>query len=183
MPSADVAAGEAGAAARRSSRSSRTRQAKPQARPQPKRLKRRPSRQSETLRPRRHPTASRWRRLQASPPMARPTRRMVRPASPQTKRSRRPAPKPSPEPPVTTELPAVEAAQASVDAAEAPSQAGPVMADQHEASPVDDGEDQADAAPIDGDEEAPADETAPATLPDDRPRRRGWWQRIASSSR
>ena len=94
-----------------------------------------------------------------------------------------PAPKPSPEPPVTTELPAVEAAQASVDAAEAPSQAGPVMADQHEASPVDDGEDQADAAPIDGDEEALADETAPATLPDDRPRRRGWWQRIASSSR
>ena len=94
-----------------------------------------------------------------------------------------PAPKPSPEPPVTTELPAVEAAQASVDAAEAPSQAGPVMADQHEASPVDDGEDQADAAPIDGDEEALADETAPATLPDARPRRRGWWQRIASSSR
>ena len=94
-----------------------------------------------------------------------------------------PAPKPSPEPPVTTELPAVEAAQASVDAAEAPSQAGPVMADQHEASPVDDGEDQADAAPIDGDEEALADETAPALLPDDRPRRRGWWQRIASSSR
>ena len=94
-----------------------------------------------------------------------------------------PAPKPSPEPPVTTELPAVEAAQASVDAAEAPSQAGPVMADQHEASPVDDGEDQADTAPIDGDEEALADETAPATLPDDRPRRRGWWQRIASSSR
>ena len=94
-----------------------------------------------------------------------------------------PAPKPSPEPPVTTELPAVEAAQASVDAAEAPSQAGPVMADQHEASPVDDGEDQADAAPIDGDEEALADETGPATLPDDRPRRRGWWQRIASSSR
>ena len=94
-----------------------------------------------------------------------------------------PAPKPSPEPPVTTELPAVEAAQASVDAAEAPSQAGPVIADQHEASPVDDGEDQADTAPIDGDEEALADETAPATLPDDRPRRRGWWQRIASSSR
>ena len=94
-----------------------------------------------------------------------------------------PAPKPSPEPPVTTELPAVEAAQASVDAAEAPSQAGPVIADQHEASPVDDGEDQADAAPIDGDEEALADETAPALLPDDRPRRRGWWQRIASSSR
>ena len=94
-----------------------------------------------------------------------------------------PAPKPSPEPPVTTELPAVEAAQASVDAAEAPSQAGPVIADQHEASPVDDGEDRADAAPIDGDEEALADETAPALLPDDRPRRRGWWQRIASSSR
>ena len=94
-----------------------------------------------------------------------------------------PAPKPSPEPPVTTELPAVEAAQASVDAAEAPSQAGPVIADQNEASPVDDGEDQADAAPIDGDEEALADETAPALLPDDRPRRRGWWQRIASSSR
>ena len=94
-----------------------------------------------------------------------------------------PAPKPAPEPPVTTELPAVEAAQASADAAEAPSPAGPVMADQRDASPVDDGEDQADAAPIDGDEEALADETVPAPLPDDRPRRRGWWQRIASSSR
>ena len=94
-----------------------------------------------------------------------------------------PAPKPAPEPPVTTELPAVEPAHASADAAEAPSPAGPVMADQRDASPVDDGEDQTDTAPIDGDEDALADETVPAPLPDDRPRRRGWWQRIASSSR
>ena len=94
-----------------------------------------------------------------------------------------PAPKPALELPVTTELPAVEAAHASADAAEAPSPAGPVMADQRDASPVDDGEDQTDTAPIDGDEDALADETVPAPLPDDRPRRRGWWQRIASSSR
>ena len=94
-----------------------------------------------------------------------------------------PAPKPSLELPVTTELPAVEAAHASADVAEAPSPAAPVMADQHEASPVDDGEAQAAAAPIDGDEDARDDETVPAPLPDDRPRRRGWWQRIASSSR
>ena len=93
------------------------------------------------------------------------------------------APKPAPEPPVTTELPAVEPAHASADAAEAPSPAGPVMADQRDASPVDDGEDQTDTAPIDGDEDALADETVPAPLPDDRPRRRGWWQRVASSSR
>ena len=94
-----------------------------------------------------------------------------------------PAPKPALELPVTTELPAVEAAHASADAAEAPSPAAPVMADQRDASPVDDGEDQTDTAPIDGDEDALADETVPAPLPDDRPRRRGWWQRIASSSR
>ena len=94
-----------------------------------------------------------------------------------------PAPKPALELPVTTELPAVEAAHASADAAEAPSPAAPVMADQRDASPVDDGEAQAAAAPIDGDEDARDDETVPAPLPDDRPRRRGWWQRIASSSR
>ena len=183
VPSAGVAAGEAGAAARRSSRSSRTRQAKPQARPQPKRLKRRPLAAEGDAAPATAPDSE----PVATPPglatdgATDPTDGATGVAADEAESP--PAPKPSPEPPVTTELPAVEAAQASVDAAEAPSQAGPVIADQHEASPVDDGEDQADAAPIDGDEEALADETAPALLPDDRPRRRGWWQRIASSSR
>ena len=42
---------------------------------------------------------------------------------------------------------------------------------------------QDDAAPVDGDEEADPEEAAAAMLPDDRPRRRGWWQRLASTSR
>ena len=93
-----------------------------------------------------------------------------------------PAAAPAPEP-VAPELSAVDTAHASEDAAEAPSPAAPVIADQGNATPVDDGEDQADDAPVKEDEHAHAEEAAPAPLPDDRPRRRGWWQRIASSSR
>ena len=97
-----------------------------------------------------------------------------------------PAPKPiAPEPVAAPapELSAVDTAHASEDAAEAPSPAAPVVADQGNAAPVDDGEDQADEAPAKEDNHARAEEAAPAPLPDDRPRRRGWWQRIASSSR
>ena len=68
-----------------------------------------------------------------------------------------PGPVLAPEPPVAPELPAVDTAQASAH--------------------------QSDVSPLDGDEEADAEEAAPAPLPDDRPRRRGWWQRIASSTR
>ena len=73
--------------------------------------------------------------------------------------------------PVTPEPAAVDAAQTGADADGAPDTAAPAVADLREDAPVDEGED------------TPADETAPAPLPDDRPRRRGWWQRIASSSR
>ena len=93
-----------------------------------------------------------------------------------------PAAAPAPEP-VAPELSAVDTAHASEDAAEAPSPAAPVIADQGNAAPVDDGEDQADDAPANEDDHARAEEAAPTPLPDDRPRRRGWWQRIASSSR
>ena len=85
--------------------------------------------------------------------------------------------------PVAPELPAVGAVDTNDVAAEAPSPAAAAIADRHDAPPADDGEDRADAAPIDEDEDARLDETAPPPLPDDRPRRRGWWQRIASSSR
>ena len=98
-----------------------------------------------------------------------------------------PAAAPAPEPvaaePVAPELSAVDTAHASEDAAEAPSPAAPVIADQGDAAQVDDGEDQADDATAKEDEHAHAEEAVPAPLPDDRPRRRGWWQRIASSSR
>ena len=62
-----------------------------------------------------------------------------------------------PSPVLAPEPPAVDTAQASAD--------------------------QSEASPLDVDEEADAEEAAPAPLPDDRPRRRGWWQRIASSTR
>ena len=68
-----------------------------------------------------------------------------------------PSPVLAPEPPVAPQLPAVDTVQASAH--------------------------RSDASPLDGDEEADAEEAAPAPLPDDRPRRRGWWQRIASSTR
>ena len=77
----------------------------------------------------------------------------------------------APEPAVAPEAPAGDAAGASADAAEAPGPAALASAEQN------------DAAPLDGDEEADPEESAAAMLPDDRPRRRGWWQRIASSSR
>ena len=82
-----------------------------------------------------------------------------------------PGPVPAPELAITPEAPAADAAEANGEPAEAPVPATPVSAEQD------------DAAPADGDEEADAEETAPTALPDDRPRRRGWWQRIASTSR
>ena len=77
---------------------------------------------------------------------------------------------------VAPEAPADDGAEASDDAAEAlPVEvavpAAPVSAEQD------------DGAPADGDQEPHGEETAPAALPDDRPRRRGWWQRIASTPR
>ena len=83
-----------------------------------------------------------------------------------------PAPVLAPEPQVAAEQPVVDSGQANADAPEAPAvDTAPVIADQDESSAPDDGE------------EVGAEESTPATLPDDRPRRRGWWQRIASSSR
>ena len=85
-----------------------------------------------------------------------------------------PAPEaePLPEPAAAPELAPVEAVDPSADAAEAPSPAAAVIADQ------------SDEAATEEDETPPAEEkTTPTPLPDDRPRRRGWWQRIASTSR
>ena len=82
-----------------------------------------------------------------------------------------PGPVPAPELAVAPEAPADDGAEAWDEPAEAPAPAAPLSAEQD------------DAAPLDGDEEADAEETAPAALPDDRPRRRGWWQRIASTPR
>ena len=85
-----------------------------------------------------------------------------------------PAPEaePLPEPAAAPELAPVEAVDVSADAAEeAPSLATAVIADQ------------SDEAATEEDETPPAEETTPTPLPDDRPRRRGWWQRIASTSR
>ena len=76
----------------------------------------------------------------------------------------------APEPTVMPEAPAEDIEEASAGAAEAPNPTASASADRD------------DVAPVDGDEEAGDGETA-AALPDDRPRRRGWWQRIASSSR
>ena len=80
-----------------------------------------------------------------------------------------PGPAPAPELAVAPEASADDGAEARGEPAEAP--ATPLSAEQ------------VDAVPDDGDEEADAEETAPAVLPDDRPRRRGWWQRIASTPR
>ena len=80
-----------------------------------------------------------------------------------------PGPVPAPELAVAPEAPADDGAEAWDEPAEAP--ATPLSAEQD------------DAVPDDGDEEADAEESAPAVLPDDRPRRRGWWQRIASTPR
>ena len=87
-----------------------------------------------------------------------------------------PGPVPAPELAIAPEAPADDGAEASGDAAEAlPVEvavpATPVSAEQD------------DAAPANGYDEADAEETVPAALPDDRPRRRGWWQRIASTPR
>ncbi len=87
-----------------------------------------------------------------------------------------PGPVPPPELAVAPEIPADDGAEASGEPAEAlPAEvavpAAPASADQD------------DAAPADGDDKADAEETVPAALPDDRPRRRGWWQRIASTPR
>ena len=83
----------------------------------------------------------------------------------------RPAPVPAPEPTATPEAPAAGDAAASADADEPAGPATPAMADQD------------DPAPFDGVDEEEAEESAAALLPDERPRRRGWWQRLASTSR
>ena len=82
-----------------------------------------------------------------------------------------PGPALAPELAVAPEAPADDGAEARSEPAEAPVLDTPLSAEQD------------DAEPADGDEEADAEETAPAALPDDRPRRRGWWQRIASTPR
>ncbi len=87
-----------------------------------------------------------------------------------------PGPMPAPELVVTPEADADDGAEARGEPAEAlPAEvavpAAPVSAEQD------------DVTPAGGDQEAHGEETAPAALPDDRPRRRGWWQRIASTSR
>ena len=82
-----------------------------------------------------------------------------------------PGPALAPELAVAPEASADDGAEAHNEPAEVPIPATPLSAEQD------------DAAPVDGDEEADAEETAPAVLPDDRPRRRGWWQRIASTPR
>ena len=82
-----------------------------------------------------------------------------------------PGPVVAPELAVAPETSADDGAEARDEPAEAPVPATPLGAEQD------------DTVPDDGDEEADAEETAPAVLPDDRPRRRGWWQRIASTPR
>ena len=113
-----------------------------------------------------------------------------------------PAPAPESEPAETPMEPSADAAIAPTEGAGAPAAAEPetppspapvpaVLTTPE--PPADDGVEATDpaastaAAPgdegaVDGDEDAPADEAACTPLPDDRPRRRGWWQRLASSS-
>ena len=129
------------------------------------------------------PAAAETEALPAAAPAAEPV--AAEPVAPEPV-----APEPVALEPVAPELPAADTAQASEDAAEAPGPAAPAIADHADAVPVDDGEDRADDgedraddAPAKEDDHAHAEEAAPAPLPDDRPRRRGWWQRIASSSR
>ena len=109
-----------------------------------------------------------------------------------------------------SETPAAPAAPAAEDAAAPANDAGapapaasepePVVLDGAEASAASgNGSDDASrpeaaevadgsaASPVDGDDDAPAEAATPAPPPDDaeaeQPRRRGWWQRLASSSR
>ncbi|MDE0052369.1 MAG: ribonuclease E/G, partial [Rhodospirillales bacterium] len=85
-----------------------------------------------------------------------------------------PAPVLAPAPPATPEAPADGDGEASADAAEPAEPAAPAIADQGDPAPLD----EADEA-----SEEEAGESAPALLPDERRPRRGWWQRLASSSR
>ncbi len=84
-----------------------------------------------------------------------------------------PAPAPLPEP-------------ATIDGPQATTASGNGSDDAShpEAVEVPDG---SEAPPVDGSDDAPTDAAAPVLPPDDiegeRPRRRGWWQRLASSSR
>ena len=84
-----------------------------------------------------------------------------------------PAPAPLPEP-ATIDGPQATAASGN----------GSDDASRPETVEVPDG---SEAAPVDGGNDAPTDAAAPVLPPDDiegeRPRRRGWWQRLASSSR
>ena len=75
-----------------------------------------------------------------------------------------PPPTPVPAALTTPEPPADQGAEATAPAA--PTAAAP-----------------GDGGAVDGEEDAPGDEAACTPLPDDRPRRRGWWQRLASSTR
>ena len=86
----------------------------------------------------------------------------------------RPAPVLAPAPPATPEAPADGDGEASADAAEPAEPAAPAIADQDDPAPLDEADET-------GEEEA--EESAPALLPDERRPRRGWWQRLASSSR
>ena len=86
----------------------------------------------------------------------------------------RPAPVLAPPPPATPEAPADGDGEASADAAEPAEPTAPAIADQGDPAPLD----EAGEA-----EEEEAEESAPALLPDERRPRRGWWQRLASSSR
>ena len=86
----------------------------------------------------------------------------------------RPAPVLAPAPPVTPEAPAAGDGEASADAAEPAEPAAPAIADQDDPAPLD----EAGEA-----REEEAVESAPALLPDEQRPRRGWWQRLASTSR
>ena len=193
-PSAGAAAGGAAAAAPRSSRSSRTRR-KRRARARPRAPQRRMQRRRrlprprlrETSRPRPRPRARPRRALRSPMPMARPnsadgavqpedgasepafrSRRTSCPAR-SLRRSWRSRRRPLPTTGRRRAASAAEPLPAEVAVPDAPASA-----------------DQDDAAPAHGHEEADAEDTAPAApaaLPDDRPRRRGWWQRIASTPR
>ena len=101
-----------------------------------------------------------------------------------------PVPEPTPEsdspamPPASQVAPAANGGQAAATAA-----ADPADAESHLRPAAPAAVDRVASAPIDGDNGAGADaeEAVPLPLPsdaaDDRPRRRGWWQRLSPSSR
>ena len=136
----------------------------------------------------------------ASPASAAEVEPPVAPATPTAKDAATPANDASAPAPATSE-PELEAPRAPVFAPPAPaplpeptaidgpqataaSGNGSDDASHPEAVEVPDG---SEAPPVDGDDDAPTRAAAPVLAPDDiegeRPRRRGWWQRLASSSR